>query len=350
MSIRSTGASKVKRRPCGSTVSAVIEPPIRVASSPQIDSPRPVPPYRRVVEASAWTNFLNRVGSCAGVTPGPVSSTTNLSPPSLQEALTRTWPSSVNLTALEIRLARIWHRRVESPRQVPMAAGSTRVSKLSPLASAMARKVCAARSTRVSRSKSACSSSILRASILARSSTSDRMVSRAWPDWVTTVRRSRWRWESSSAAIAWAMPSTPFRGVRISWLMVARKSLLARLAPSAWALADSIAAKFFARRAPALTQAMTINPTATTSWKANSGDWWITRAPTGRATATTSWGATEAIISRREAGLIRTALMMAPPTSRPAQVSASGVPDRISAKAREPNRMLATNTRARQAA
>ena len=31
----------------------------------------------------------------------------------------------------------------------------------------------------------------------------------------------------------WAMPSTPFNGVRISWLMVARNSVLARLAVSA---------------------------------------------------------------------------------------------------------------------
>ena len=35
------------------------------------------------------------------------------------------------------------------------------------------------------------------------------------------------------------MPSTPFIGVRISWLMVARKSLLAWLAASAASLARS---------------------------------------------------------------------------------------------------------------
>ena len=37
--------------------------------------------------------------------------------------------------------------------------------------------------------------------------------------------------------MAWAMPRTPFSGVRISWLMVARKALLARLAASAASLA-----------------------------------------------------------------------------------------------------------------
>ena len=33
--------------------------------------------------------------------------------------------------------------------------------------------------------------------------------------------------------MAWAMPSTPFKGVRISWLMAARTSVLAWLATSA---------------------------------------------------------------------------------------------------------------------
>ncbi len=38
------------------------------------------------------------------------------------------------------------------------------------------------------------------------------------------------------------MPMMPFMGVRISWLMLARNSLLARLAPSAASLADSSSA------------------------------------------------------------------------------------------------------------
>ena len=45
--------------------------------------------------------------------------------------------------------------------------------------------------------------------------------------------RSRCTGDSTSAAMAWAMPSTPFKGVRISWLMVARKVLLVRLDSSA---------------------------------------------------------------------------------------------------------------------
>ncbi len=43
-------------------------------------------------------------------------------------------------------------------------------------------------------------------------------------------------------AMAWVMPSTPLSGVRISWLMVARKALLAAFAASASALAAAISA------------------------------------------------------------------------------------------------------------
>jgi hypothetical protein len=47
---------------------------------------------------------------------------------------------------------------------------------------------------------------------------------------VTAARRSRW-----------TSPRMAFIGVRISWLMLARKALLARLASSAAALASSTA-------------------------------------------------------------------------------------------------------------
>ena len=48
---------------------------------------------------------------------------------------------------------------------------------------------------------------------------------------------SRCSGESSVSARSCAMPSTPFMGVRISWLMLARNALLLRLAFSAASLA-----------------------------------------------------------------------------------------------------------------
>ncbi len=50
----------------------------------------------------------------------------------------------------------------------------------------------------------------------------------AWPRWISL------RGVSSSSPV---MPMMPFIGVRISWLIIARKSLLARLAASAASLA-----------------------------------------------------------------------------------------------------------------
>ncbi len=58
----------------------------------------------------------------------------------------------------------------------------------------------------------------------------------------TTARLARWSLSSGVIASSSSMPSTPFIGVRISWLTVARKVLLARLAASA--------ASFAARRSP----------------------------------------------------------------------------------------------------
>ena len=61
--------------------------------------------------------------------------------------------------------------------------------------------------------------------------------SKASPDSATTLRKSRCRgasWPSSTSSV---MPMMAFMGVRISWLMLARKALLARLAASAASLA-----------------------------------------------------------------------------------------------------------------
>ena len=57
--------------------------------------------------------------------------------------------------------------------------------------------------------------------------------SSAWPDRDTFSTSRRWRSLSTVEASRLAMPSTPFIGVRISWLIVARNCDLARLAASA---------------------------------------------------------------------------------------------------------------------
>ena len=54
-------------------------PPIISTSRLQIVSPRPVPPYLRVVEPSACVNGWNIRAACSGVMPMPVSRTENSS-------------------------------------------------------------------------------------------------------------------------------------------------------------------------------------------------------------------------------------------------------------------------------
>src|SRR6516162_6231987 len=45
----------------------------------EMESPRPVPPYLRVVEVSAWENAWNSRALCSGVMPMPLSRTANFS-------------------------------------------------------------------------------------------------------------------------------------------------------------------------------------------------------------------------------------------------------------------------------
>ena len=56
-----SGIFNVKVDPRPGLLRRVISPPIAVASRLEIASPNPVPPYLRVVDASAWVNGLNIV-------------------------------------------------------------------------------------------------------------------------------------------------------------------------------------------------------------------------------------------------------------------------------------------------
>ena len=59
------------------------------------------------------------------------------------------------------------------------------------------------------------------------------IVRRALPDFTMTSTNMPWRLSSSVRDRSSAMPSTPFIGVRISWLILARNSDFARSADSA---------------------------------------------------------------------------------------------------------------------
>ena len=151
----------------------------------------------------------------------------------------RTLPWAVNLTALLTRLVMIWPSRYWSPSMNSGSAGSMSNHRSRPFLRAAGAKACATwpiTSRKLKGSRSSC-----------RPPASMREKSR-----MSLSRKSRVSAEPRRVAswlCCWgvnrllasrsATPMMPFIGVRISWLMLARKALLARLAPSAASLARS---------------------------------------------------------------------------------------------------------------
>ena len=114
----------------GEGLSTQMRPSIIVTSREEIARPRPVPPYLRVVELSAWKKAPKMRACLAGGMPMPVSETSNSSRTSPSRRSSRfTWratsPRSVNLMALPTRLTTICRRRPASPMSESGTSGST---------------------------------------------------------------------------------------------------------------------------------------------------------------------------------------------------------------------------------
>src|SRR6185503_431514 len=95
-------------------------PPMISVSCLEIARPSPVPPYFRVVDASACSKAWNRREICASVMPMPLSLTENCTSllsglSSSTRTATETSPCSVNLTALLQKLLRISQSQSGSP-------------------------------------------------------------------------------------------------------------------------------------------------------------------------------------------------------------------------------------------
>lgn len=102
------------------TLSTQMRPRMRATSSDEMVRPSPVPPKRRVVDASAWANASKMAACRSSGMPMPVSRTARCSctPPADSPSLktnTITWPCSVNLMALLTRLTSTWRSRPRSP-------------------------------------------------------------------------------------------------------------------------------------------------------------------------------------------------------------------------------------------
>ncbi len=69
----SRGTNTLNEDPLPGADLTLIVPPIESTSFFVIASPRPVPPYLRVVELSAWVNASNSLSVAWGAIPIPVS-------------------------------------------------------------------------------------------------------------------------------------------------------------------------------------------------------------------------------------------------------------------------------------
>ncbi|OFA05196.1 hypothetical protein JAB9_08720 [Janthinobacterium sp. HH107] len=227
-----------KLEPCPATDWSTMLPPIISASCLMMARPSPVPPYLREVVLSAWRNGWKTAAAASGAMPMPVSRTSRrIRPAAGQLTSTEISPRSVNLVALLSRLVRIWRRRTGSPRTCcgtseAMRQVNSMTLRWMPLANSATTSSITWR-----RSKGMCSSTSLPASILEKSRMSSMMLSRLSPERCTVCTKRCCLGLSSVRCSNSVMPSTPFIGVRISWLILARNSDLARLAASASALA-----------------------------------------------------------------------------------------------------------------
>ena len=131
-------ASKWKRLPRPGSLSTSSRPPIAPTIRDAIASPRPVPPYSRVVEPSACAN-ASKISRCfSGGMPMPVSLTekasvdASLRPARRLATSTSTSPAAVNLIALPTRLTITCRSRAASPTTSGGTSGATRETSSSP--------------------------------------------------------------------------------------------------------------------------------------------------------------------------------------------------------------------------
>ena len=165
-------------------------------------------------------------------------SVTLLSPAASTLTANSTLPCSVNLMALDSRLVRIWFRRVASPCSVTGSSSGRLSFSTMPLASAvtaMTSMTCCSICCGLNGALSSFSSP---ASIFDRSSTSLMTASSALLATLILATKDDCSSFSPVCPSRYDSPMTTFIGVRISWLMFARKSLLAQFACSALRVAS----------------------------------------------------------------------------------------------------------------
>ena len=236
-------AANVNVEPTPAWLVAVSVPPMRSARRREIDSPRPVPPCVRAVEAAACTNGSKSASRRSAETPTPVSRTARrTSTPALlgtADAVTSISPASVNLMAFESRLSRIWRTRAGSPTTSAGTLASTCAVRSTPVRAAPGATRVSASATSTLSENGSSSRSIWPASAFDRSRRSFRSAISASAERRIVRTHSCCASSRSVSPSSSAIPTTPVSGVRISWLMHARKSARALSAPTAAARTSS---------------------------------------------------------------------------------------------------------------
>ena len=127
-----------KIEPAPGALITPISPPIISINRLEIAKPKPVPPYCRVVEESAWEKDWKILSWLSESMPMPVSWTWKYrvvcrSVVAIELISSDTPPRSVNLIALPIKLNKIWLNLVGSPCKLLGIVGSIRQLNSIPL-------------------------------------------------------------------------------------------------------------------------------------------------------------------------------------------------------------------------
>ena len=244
------GSSNQKVEPAPAVLWTPMRPPISSTIFREMARPRPVPPNFRDDEVSActngWNSFLDLVRRQADAGVGDFKAQVDAAGGMelhlhADDDFALFGEFDAVTDEVEQHLPEPGGVADQPVRNVAADDGGegsflpgTRVAAFSSTPSTMAR-----------REKSSCAMVILPASILEKSSTSLMTWSRALALSTAASANSRWRGSRRVCASNSTMPRMPLNGVRISWLMLARNSLLAllaRLACSAAAWASVAAA------------------------------------------------------------------------------------------------------------
>ncbi|KRD39826.1 hypothetical protein ASE35_05760 [Lysobacter sp. Root916] len=248
VSSSSIGSSIQKWLPPPGFSSSPISPPSSWVRVRAMVVPKPVPPKRRVGPVSTCSKaWKMRSASWLG-TPMPVSRTEKRSHTRRSEsplsarsparrATSDTPPFSVNLTALCIRFNSTWVSNALSPLRRTGTSSSMSTLKVRPLAEASGCSIFCRRLSTSCRLKSTSRRCSLPASIAEMSSTSLTSNSSDCAEVWMTSAYSRCSGARRVPCMSSAMPMMPFKGVRSSWLILARKRLLASLARRASSVA-----------------------------------------------------------------------------------------------------------------